>query len=363
MSMVQAAKNKESGQIASDSSPHNRFERYERQIRFRPIGEEGQERLSQKRVLIVGMGALGTISASHLVRAGIGGVRIADRDYVEWSNLHRQMLYDEDDAREALPKAIAAERKLKQINSEVEIEAIVADVTPQNARSLVQGIDLVLDGTDNFETRFLLNDLCFSARIPYIYGGIVGSRAMCAGFVPGETMCLRCFISPPEGEVETCESEGIIGPVPGITASLQAAEALKYLTGSPQAMKRSVTYIDLWMNSFKELAFGEPSPHCPVCAKGEYPALREYEQQGVHAVKMCGRNTVQLKHPAALDLDDMAARMEPQLNIYRNPFLLKVFPDNELTIVLFADGRLLVQGTEDIARAEAAYSRYIAPYC
>lgn len=335
-------------------------DRYARQIRFRMIGKTGQKKLEQKRVLIVGMGALGSAVADHLVRAGVGSLRIIDRDYVEWSNLQRQTLYDEADAREALPKAIAAQRKLRNINADVHIEPVVADFTASNASSYVQSIDLVLDGTDNFATRFLLNDLCFYKQIPYIYGGIIGSRAMCASFIPGQTLCLRCLISPQQEEAETCETEGVLSSTAGITAAIQAAEALKYLIDATDALKRSITYIDLWHNKYKETAFGKPSPHCPVCSRKEYPALFT-SQKTVQAVRMCGRNTVQLQHPCAFDLDQLTDRLQMKAPVYRNPFLLKVFMDDVHTLVLFADGRVLIQGTEDVTFAQRLYTRFIVP--
>lgn len=333
-------------------------ERYSRQMRFAPIGEEGQRKLSQSAVCIVGMGALGTVLASHMVRAGVGLVRFVDRDYVEMSNLQRQMLYDEDDVASGYPKAVAAEKKLRRINSDVRLEAVVADVTAHNAEELLEGIDLVLDGTDNFQTRYLLNDVCFKLGIPFSYGGAVSARGMSAMFVPGSTPCLRCLIPAADSGGETCDTVGVIAPVVDIVASYQAAEALKYLVGAHEKRRRSLVTFDLWDNHYFEMKLGQPVPDCPCCGRKEYPALNPKEQDEM--ISLCGRGSVQIAGKGPLDLERWRQRLEPAaVKIKANPYLLRAeLPEGE-RLVLFPDGRVLVQGTDDFARARTLYARYI----
>ncbi|ARK29385.1 ThiF family adenylyltransferase [Halalkalibacter krulwichiae] len=332
------------------------LERYSRQIRFSPIGEKGQLRLSEKSVLIVGIGALGTVLANHLVRAGVGLVRIVDRDYVEMSNLQRQMLFDEKDVNDSLPKAVAAEQKLKLINSDVEIEAIVADVTVETLPDLIEGIDLVLDGTDNFRTRFLLNDVCFKNGIPFAYGGAVSARGMSALFIPGKTPCLRCFISQGEGTGQTCDTIGVISPVVDIVASYQVIEVLKYLVGDEAALRGTLRSFDVWRNHQFDLKMDSSKDGCPTCQLKEYPALVEEED---HVTTLCGRETVQIQRSEKTDLKLWAKKLEKVAAVHNTPFLLRVQLDEGERLVLFPDGRVLVQGTEDIARAKSLYSKYI----
>ncbi len=334
-------------------------ERYSRQLLFAPIGEQGQRRLLDSKVCIVGMGALGTVLANHMVRAGVGYVRLVDRDYVEASNLQRQMLYDERDVLEMYPKAVAAERKLRQINSSVHIEAVVADVTLSNVDTLLDGMDLVLDGTDNFRTRFLLNDACYRAGIPFTYGGAVSSRGMSALFVPGRTPCLRCFIQSGDSAGETCDTIGVIGPVVDIVASYQAVEAMKLLVGDEAHRRSSLVTFDIWHNRFYELSFGEPLADCPCCQLRHYPALEWQSEE--QAVSLCGRDTVQIaSYGKPLDLELWRSRLERvAVTVTSNPFLLRVeLPEGE-RLVLFAEGRVLVQGTSDAVRAKSLYARYI----
>lgn len=333
-------------------------ERYSRQILFAPIGRAGQERLAQSRVLIVGMGALGTVLANHLVRAGTGFVRITDRDYVEFSNLQRQMLFDEEDAREALPKAEAAARKLVRINSSVTIEPVITDVTARNIEELAADVDLILDGTDNFQTRYLMNDYAFRAKIPYVYGGVVSSRGMSAAFIPGRTPCFRCLL-PEDGSAggETCDTVGVLSPVVDIVASYQSAEALKILTGNLDAVRRSIFTFDVWHNRFYELKFPAPSKSCPTCAKGEYPALDL--RRAAEVTTMCGRDSVQITGGQALDLKVWQERLSRVGKVTANPYLMRVqLPEGE-RLTLFPDGRVLVQGTSEPARARTLYARYI----
>jgi molybdopterin/thiamine biosynthesis adenylyltransferase len=269
-----------------------RFERYSRQMLFPPIGEEGQKKLRESRVLIVGMGALGTVLANHMVRAGIGMLRMVDRDYVEKSNLQRQMLYDEDDVVQANPKVIAAQRKLAKINSEVRLEAEAVDVTALNVEKLLDGIELVLDGTDNFQTRLLLNDACFKIGIPFVYGGAVSSQGMTAIFIPGQSSCLRCLIGSAEGDGQTCDRIGVIGPIVDIVASFQAVEALKYLVGAYSAQRKSLLSLEIWQHQLLNMKLSEPKNDCPTCQLKLYPSLNIGENQNT---TLCGRETVQIR--------------------------------------------------------------------
>jgi len=333
-------------------------ERYSRQMLFAPIGEAGQQKLKNRAVCIVGMGALGTVLANHMVRSGVGLVRFVDRDYVEKSNLQRQMLYDEEDVLNGYPKAIAAEKKLRKINSDIRLEAIVADVTVHNIESLLQGMDLVLDGTDNFQTRFLLNDACFRMGIPFTYGGAVSSRGMSAILIPGRTPCLRCFIQSADASGQTCDTIGVISPVVDIVASYQAVEALKYLVGASEKSRNSLVTFDLWNNHYYEMKLGEPTKDCPCCQLKQYPALDTMEQAST--ISLCGRDTVQIAGSGSLDLEVWRQRLEPAVvKVSANPYLLRVeLPEGE-RLVLFPDGRVLVQGTDDLVRAKTLYARYI----
>lgn len=333
-------------------------ERYSRQTLFSPIGEAGQRKLTNSAVCIIGMGALGTVLASHMVRAGVGKVRMVDRDYVESSNLQRQMLYDEHDVEAATPKVAAAAQKLQRINSSVKLEPIVADVTLQNIGSLLNGIDLVLDGSDNFAVRFLMNDACYKQGIPFVYGGAVGSRGMSALFVPGRTPCLRCFIQSGDTGGETCDTAGVIAPVVDIVASYQAVEAMKFLVGDEDKQRRSLITVDIWQNRNYELPFSNVLPDCPCCQLKLYPAL-EWDSSR-ETVSLCGRDTVQLTGAGPLDLEGWRRRLTPVAKeMTVNPYLLRVqLPEGE-RLVLFSDGRVLVQGTGDIIRAKSLYARYV----
>lgn len=324
---------------------------------FPPIGEEGQSKLSEKKALVVGVGALGTVIANHLVRAGVGHVRIVDRDYVEKSNLQRQMLFDEEDVKASIPKAIAAERKLKKINSDVMVEGIVADATIQNMPELMAEMDIVLDGTDNFETRFLLNDSCYKEGVPFVYGGAVSSRGMTAIFIPGKTPCLRCFIKEGNASGQTCDMIGVISPVVDIVASFQVVEAIKYLINAEDARRNSLLTLDIWKHHMYELGFTKPDPTCPTCVKEEYPALSHQTEREI--TSLCGRETVQIHLRESFDLDEWSKRLERLGEVQKTPFLVRIQLVEGERIVLFTDGRALIQGTEDIARAKSIYTKYI----
>lgn len=333
------------------------IDRYSRQVLFQPIGKEGQQKLATKKVLIVGMGALGTVLANHLVRAGVGHVRFADRDYVEKSNLQRQMLFDEDDVAESLPKAIAAQKRLQKINSDVTVEGIVTDVTLQNIDELMDSVDLVLDGTDNFQTRFLINDACYQKGIPFVYGGAVSSRGMSAIFIPGVTPCLRCFIGGGNSAGQTCDTIGVISPVVDIVASFQAIEALKYLTDNHDVQRKSLITFDVWKHHMYEMKFSKSKENCPTCSLHEFPALQGEAEQTV--TSLCGRETVQINMGQKLDLQEWSEKLAKVAEVSKTPFLIRVqLPEGE-RLVLFPDGRTLVQGTEDITRAKSLYARYI----
>lgn len=333
------------------------MDRYSRQILFQPIGEAGQQMLATKKVLIVGMGALGTVLANHLVRAGVGHVRFADRDYVEKSNLQRQMLFDEDDVEQALPKAVAAQKRLEKINSDVVVEGIVTDVTLHNIDALMEGVDLVLDGTDNFQTRFLINDACYKAKIPFVYGGAVSSRGMSAIFIPGVTPCLRCFIGGGNSSGQTCDTIGVLSPVVDIVASFQSIEALKFLTGNHDVQRKSLLTFDVWKHHMYEMKFTKKKEECPTCSLEQYPALEVEKEQAI--TSLCGRETVQINMGQKLNLDEWAKRLEKVAEVSKTPFLIRAtLPEGE-RLVLFPDGRTLVQGTEDITRAKNLYARYI----
>jgi molybdopterin/thiamine biosynthesis adenylyltransferase len=333
------------------------YDRYSRQTLFSPIGLEGQKKISAAHVLLVGMGALGTVLASHMVRAGVDTLRMIDRDYVELTNLQRQMLYDEEDAAQSLPKVVAAQRKLAKINSLVRLDPIVADVTAVNVESLLEGIDLVLDGTDNFRSRLLLNDACFKRGIPFIYGGAVSAQGMTAMLIPGETCCLRCLIGSGEGGGgQTCDTIGVIAPIVDIVASFQAVEALKWMSGAVAARRGTLLSLEIWHYQSFNVKLPEPKKDCPTCRLKEYPALTVGEDT---VSTLCGRETVQIQGLRPVDLERWEQRLEPSCRVSRNPFLLRAeLPEGE-RLVLFPDGRVLVQGTEDPTRARSLYDRYI----
>ncbi|MDI3257322.1 MAG: ThiF family adenylyltransferase [Kyrpidia sp.] len=333
-------------------------ERYSRQLLFAPIGKSGQEKLRTSRVGVVGLGALGSVLANHMVRAGVGFVRLIDRDFVEPSNLQRQMLYDERDAAESLPKAAAAAAHLRAFNSRVEVEPVVADLTWRNAEDLLRDVDLILDGTDNFEIRYLLNDVAVKHDIPWIYGGAVSARGVVLPILPGGGPCLRCLFpeTPAPGDAPTCDTVGVIGPVVDVVASLQAAEALKWLVGDRDHLRRRMIHLDLWTNQWSEIdVSGARRRDCPTCGLRQFDSLAPRERE---TVSLCGRQTVQVTLNAKLDLDVLERRLTPLGRVRRNPFLLRAeIEGNRLT--LFPDGRVLVQGTDDAAAARSICARFI----
>ncbi|PZE21534.1 thiazole biosynthesis adenylyltransferase ThiF [Paenibacillus xerothermodurans] len=348
---------------APTSSSFSPSDRYSRQILFAPIGVAGQAKLTEARVAIVGMGALGTVLANHMVRAGVGFVRLIDRDFVEASNLQRQMLYDEADASASEPKAIAAAKRLKKANSLVTLEPVVSDLNPTNAEELLSDVQLILDGTDNFSVRFLINDVSLKHGIPWIYGGAVSSRGVSMTVVPGATPCLRCLFgqAPAQGTTETCDTAGVIGPIIHTVASHQATEAFKLLVGAQAQLNRKMVHWDLWYNQHSSIDVSQArKADCPACGQHRYDYL-EQEVAEDTIQSLCGRNSVQIQpvHKHTFDLSEWQRKWEPLGRVELNPFLLKLHLHNVLTLVLFPDGRLLVQGTNDPIAAKSLYSRYI----
>jgi len=335
-------------------------DRYSRQIRFAPIGEAGQRRLAASRVLIVGLGALGTVTADQIVRAGVGFVRVIDRDFVELSNLQRQSLFDEDDVRNNLPKAVAAESKLRKINSSVQIEACVEDVNPSNVEDFLGDVDLVLDALDNFETRFVLNDACAKQRKPWIYTAAVGSYGLVMPVIPGTTPCLRCLLGnlPAPGTSPTCETAGVVAPITHIIASVQVAEALKFLTGNLDPRDVRLTAYDVWSHRFQRIDVGNDSmATCPVCSAGEFEYLHG---NPLRTITLCGRNAVQLipETKGDMDFNELSKSISAFGPVEFNDFLLRCSaPPYELT--LFKDGRAIVKGTEEAGTARSIYSKMV----
>ena len=338
--------------------------RYSRQMLFTGIGQEGQARLADSRVLLCGCGALGTVIAETLVRAGVGFVRIVDRDFVDLSNLQRQTLFDEQDVSERLPKSVAAANKLATINSQVRIEPIIADINPANVLQFFDGVDLVIDGTDNFEVRYLINDASLETGTPWIYGGCIGSHGQTMAIFPGETACLRCLIEkPPEASMtETCDTAGVIAPAVNVVASLECVAALKILSGHRADVRPELIVVDVWDTSLRSMDLSQlrDQGRCPACIGGERAWLSG--DQGARSTILCGRNSVQVSpgEPATLDLDVLAGKLASAGRIVQNRFLLRLIPhDADIELTIFRDGRAIIQGTDEIARARSLYARYI----
>ena len=338
----------------------NATNRYSRQILFPEIGRAGQEKLLNARVLIVGCGALGASHAEILARAGVGKLRIVDRDFVEFTNLQRQTLFKESDAVERLPKAIAAKTRIVEINSETQVEAIIADVNNSNAESFLDGVDLVLDGTDNFQVRYLLNDACVKRGVTWIYGAAVSSYGTTMTIIPGKTPCLRCIFDemPDAGSSPTCDTAGVIMPIIATVSATQIAEAFKILVGDTELLHGSLMQFDVWANDRQRIKLGEPNPDCKCCGHKVYEFLDAESQE--FAAVLCGRNAVQIAPPQAvnLDLKGLADRLRPLAEVKQNAYLLRFTADgNEVTV--FSDGRAIVKGTDDIAAARSLYAKYV----
>ena len=339
---------------------NDRFLRYSRQMILPGWGEEGQARLADRTAVVIGCGALGSHVAAHLVRAGVGRLVVADRDFVEYHNLPRQALYSEADAEAGIPKAVAAARRLRQINSLVDVEEHVVDVNADTIMNLIRGADVVLDGADNFEVRYLVNEACVKLEIPWVYGGVLGTYGLSAAILPGETPCLRCLLGPmpPPGSVPTCETAGVLGPIVAIIAALEATEALKILLDHKDELLRSLVMVDVWNGDFERAQVQRGKTRCPVCDDGQYELLNA-ERGSVVAV-LCGRNAVQVspRSTESLNLPALAKRLAGVGDVTVNEYLVRFdVEDRQLTV--FADGRAIIKGTDDPAQARALYARYV----
>jgi adenylyltransferase/sulfurtransferase len=341
-----------------DGGPHNN-DRYSRQILFRGIGDEGQQKLASSRVAIVGCGATGSALAGLLARSGVGTLRIIDRDYVEPSNLQRQSLFDENDAAESLPKAIAAARKIAAFNSQIVVEPKIADLTPSTVKVLLEYFHLILDGTDNFETRYLINDYAVDRSIPWIYAGAVGSYAVTLNIIPGQTACLACiFPDSPRGMVETCETSGILNSAVNLVASVAATEAIKLLVGGAIAptLRKTLLSFDVWTNEHAEISAATPRPGCRACGERNFIHLAG---EGRPHITLCGRNSVQIhERQRPIDFTEMHTRLQPHGTVRHNDFVLKFWRD-PYEMTLFPDGRAIIKGTTETAVARSLYARYV----
>ena len=331
--------------------------RYSRQSRFAPLGELGQTRIAQSTVAIVGCGALGTVQAEMLTRAGVGTLHLIDRDFVEWSNLQRQFLFDEADAADATPKAIAAARRLNKINSQVTVHPVVADLAPRNAEELLEDADLILDATDNFEARYLINDFAVREEIPWIYGAAVGSYGIKFAIAPGRTACFRCvYPDPPEGLQPTRETEGVLGPATGAIAALQVGDALKILACGPESVEARLTTLNVWTGEIRQTAAPQRDPECGCCARRDFAYLN-----GRHRapISLCGRNAVQIhERLRPVNLEELRSRLSAFGSVRSNEFALRAELDSyELTV--FPDGRAIIKGTTDAGVARSLYARYV----
>jgi molybdopterin/thiamine biosynthesis adenylyltransferase len=339
----------------------NTSDRYRRQIRFAPFGETGQRELGNSRVLIIGCGALGCVSADLLVRAGVGFVRIVDRDFVESDNLHRQVLFTEADAAEQLPKAVAGVNRLKAVNSQVTIEPVVADVNANNLRTLAADVEVIVDGTDNFETRYLINDFAVENNLSWVFAGCVGAEGQTMAIVPGQSPCLSCFLPepPPAANMPTCETTGVLAPIVSVVAAYQAMEAIKLLSGNAAAVNPQLTVFDMWNNHVRSINMQRSRrDDCLTCGERHFPWLTG--ERGTAVTKLCGRKSVQISPPPGdrVDLAVLAEKLERVGSVAQNPFLVRVSVDGYL-ITVFADGRTIVGGTEDEAVARTVLAKYV----
>lgn len=332
-------------------------DRYSRQILFAGLGEEGQRRLSAARVVLVGCGALGSFQAAALARAGVGRLRLIDRDYVEWSNLQRQWLYEESDAEQGLPKAAAAAAALSRINSSIAVEPVIADLEPSNAPDLLEGADLILDATDNFETRYLINDFAVERAVPWIYGGAVGSYGLALPVLPGRTACFECiYPEPPAGAQPTCETAGVLNTITSLVAAWQVSLAYRILAGHADSIEPRIAMFDVWSGSLRHIAMPPADPQCPACGLRTCRHLRGADRP---PISLCGRNAVQIhERRRPLDLPALAERLAPLGAVRANEFALRFWAaPYELTF--FPDGRAIIKGTSDPGLARSLYARYV----
>jgi adenylyltransferase/sulfurtransferase len=335
-------------------------DRYSRQVLFDGIGVEGQSRLLSSRVLIVGCGALGSAQAEALARAGVGRLRIADRDFVESSNLQRQTMFTEFDASERLPKAIACAQHVREINSEVTVDAEIVDVNHSNIERLISGCDLVLDGTDNFSTRYLINDACVKHNVKWIYGAAVGSYGVTMTIQPYQGPCLRCIFpeAPPAASAPTCDTTGVIMPIISVVAAVQVTEALKLLTGHPETLHKSLMQFDVWCNEWRRIGIGERAPDCLSCGLGRFESLEAEDRE--FAAVLCGRQAVQVSpaFPVQVDLLALGQRLKSAGEVKGNDYLVR-FRTGDYELTVFQDARSIIRGTDDIATARSLYAKYV----
>jgi molybdopterin-synthase adenylyltransferase len=335
-------------------------ERYSRQILFPGIGAGGQEKLLNSRVLIVGCGALGAAQAEYLARAGVGTLRLVDRDFVEFSNLQRQTLYSERDATERLPKAVAAKKRITEINSEISVEEIVADVNASNIESLIKGCDLVLDGTDNFQVRYLINDACVKNNLRWIYGAAVSSYGVTMTITPRVTPCLRCVFEemPDAGSSPTCDTAGVIQPIIGVVTAVQVTEALKILSGNADRLHGSLMQFDVWQNDWRKIKLKEPNSECAACGLNKFEFLNADRTE--FSAALCGRNAVQIATPKAvqIDLESLAGKLRPLGEVKQNEYLVR-FKTGDYEMTIFKDARAIIQGTDEPSIARSLYARYV----
>jgi adenylyltransferase/sulfurtransferase len=335
-------------------------DRYSRQVLFAGIGSEGQQRLLASRAAIIGCGALGTAQAEALARAGVGKLRLVDRDFIEFSNLQRQTMFTERDALDRLPKAIACANHLREINSELRLEPEIADVNHSNVERLIQDCDVVIDGTDNFATRYLINDACVKHSVNWIYGAAVGSYGVTMTIRPNETPCLRCIFpeAPPAGSAPTCDTAGVIMPIINVVAAVQVTEALKLLTARMDALHGSLMQFDVWRNQWKRIATGRPDPNCSSCSLREFQALQSDSRE--FAAILCGRNAVQVSPSgtARVDLSELSKRLAAAGEVKANDYLVR-FRTGEFEMTIFQDARSIIRGTADIATARTLYAKFV----
>lgn len=339
------------------------LQRYSRQMAFSRLGAKGQEQLRRSTAILIGCGALGSVIANTLVRAGVGTLRIVDRDFVELSNLQRQLLFDENDVRDGTPKAVAATRRLQQINSEVNVIPSVQDVTSGNIESLCEGADVILDGSDNFELRFLINDVSVKLGIPWVYGGCLGADGQTMTILPGKTACLRCLMAdgpPPPGTTETCDTAGILAPVISVIASIQAIEAMKILSGNAKDASRNLQVVSMWSNDYRQMDLSQlrEQSDCRTCVHHDFPWLSGHNES--QSTVLCGRDAVQLRTQTSneLNLSQVAERLEGLGELHANDYLIR-FRVDSYQLTLFTDGRAIIHGTDDPAIARKIYAQYV----
>lgn len=335
-------------------------DRYERQVLFHGIGKEGQEKIGKSCAVVIGCGALGGIIANCLVRAGVGTVRIIDRDFIEYNNLHRQLLFDENDIKDQLPKAVAAERHLKTINSSIMIEGIVADLNSANIEKLIDGATVILDALDNYESRYLINDAALKHKIPWVYGGVIAASGMTMTFIPGETPCFRCIMpSPPApARIQTCDTVGVLNSAPFIVGSIQSAEAIKIMVGASEKINKYLISLDIWEGVFHRISPGKTSrPDCPAC-QGHYEYLEA--ETGFRTAVLCGHDSVQIYNPMSpgIPLDALAKRLKPSGEVTYNDYMLRFLVEGK-EMVIFPDARAIIKETRDESLARSLYAKYI----